>query len=303
MKPQQLQAFVAVANCMSIRGAARVLGVSPPAITKTMRELERELGAPLLDRSVAGVELTLFGKAFLLRARLLLDDMQRAKDEIAQLRDGQTGNLRVAVSGHLAETLAAPAFCAFKEKRRSINLRLREGTLSRMLTMLEDAQVDFIVSHVDPQEISGDFEAIPLFSVQLVVGLRSLHPLRRHRNLADLLDAEWILPGDEAGERFSSGLFSSQGLHIPERVMWCDSPVIASALVSRTDMIGLFIARKDNFTFRHHGIRQINLTKPLPTLQVCVIHHRGKELTPSGKQFVEAIRDAARSMNVECHDA
>ncbi|MFJ2992841.1 LysR family transcriptional regulator [Pandoraea sp. NPDC087047] len=302
MKPQQLQAFVAVANCMSIRGAARALGVSPPAITKTMRELERELDAPLLDRSVAGVELTLFGQAFLARARLLLDDMQRARDEIAQLRDGQTGNLRVAVSRHLAETVAAPAFCAFRAKRPSINLRLREATLSRMLAMLEKAQVDFVVSHVDPQEITGDVEAIPLFSVQLVVGLRNQHPLRRHRNLAALIDAEWILPGDEAGERFDSGLFRSQGLHVPQRVMWCDSPVIATELVSQTDMVGLFVFRKDNFLFRRHGIRQINLVKPLPTLQVCVIHHRGKELTPSGKQFVEAIKMVARDMDVDARD-
>ena len=48
MKPNQLHAFAAVAAQLSIRGAARVLGISQPAVTKIVRELEREVGAPLV---------------------------------------------------------------------------------------------------------------------------------------------------------------------------------------------------------------------------------------------------------------
>ena len=98
MKPNQLLAFVAVAEQMSIRGAARVLGISQPAVTKIVRELERVVGAPLVARSVKGVELTAYGEAFAPRARLLLADMRRARDEIAQIRDGATGKISVAVS-------------------------------------------------------------------------------------------------------------------------------------------------------------------------------------------------------------
>ena len=83
MKPNQLLAFVAVVEQMSIRGAARTLGISQPAVTKIVRELEREVGAPLVERSVKGVRLTPYGEAFAPRARLLLSDMRRARDEIS----------------------------------------------------------------------------------------------------------------------------------------------------------------------------------------------------------------------------
>ena len=63
MKPNQLHAFVAVVEQMSIRAAARVLGISQPAVTKIVRELEREVDAPLVERSVKGVRLTPFGEA------------------------------------------------------------------------------------------------------------------------------------------------------------------------------------------------------------------------------------------------
>ena len=56
MKPNQLHAFVAVVEQMSIRAAARVLGISQPAVTKIVRELEREVDAPLVERSVKGVQ-------------------------------------------------------------------------------------------------------------------------------------------------------------------------------------------------------------------------------------------------------
>ena len=58
MKPQQLRTFLAVAEHRSIHAAARALFVSQPAVTRTMRELERDLDVPLLRRSISGVELT-----------------------------------------------------------------------------------------------------------------------------------------------------------------------------------------------------------------------------------------------------
>jgi Bacterial regulatory helix-turn-helix protein, lysR family len=79
MKPNQLLAFVAVVDQMSIRGAARAIGISQPAVTKIVRELERELGVALVERA-RGVRLAPCGEAFAPRAWLLLADMQRARD-------------------------------------------------------------------------------------------------------------------------------------------------------------------------------------------------------------------------------
>jgi LysR family transcriptional regulator of abg operon len=178
MKPNQLHAFVAVVEQMSIRAAARVLGLSQPAVTKIVRELEREVGAPLVERSVKGVRLTEFGKAFAPRARLLLADMQRARDEIAQIRDGATGSVSMAVSASFALTVLPAAFKDFHTRLPAVDVQFSEAVLPWMLARLRDGFLDFAVAHVVPGTLDAQFEAVELFPVQLVVGMRERHPLR-----------------------------------------------------------------------------------------------------------------------------
>ena len=77
MRLQQLREFVAVAEAGSVRSASRALGVTQPALSKSVRQLENEVNAALFLRSASGVTLTPFGNAFLLRARLISAEMQR----------------------------------------------------------------------------------------------------------------------------------------------------------------------------------------------------------------------------------
>ncbi|MDX1375438.1 MAG: LysR family transcriptional regulator, partial [Burkholderiales bacterium] len=93
MRLTQIQQFLAVVDAGSIRGAARELGLSQPALTKSLRQLEDELGATLVTRSVRGAQATEFGRAFLARARAVSADLRRAREEIAQLRGAREGSL------------------------------------------------------------------------------------------------------------------------------------------------------------------------------------------------------------------
>ncbi|VWD40571.1 LysR family transcriptional regulator [Burkholderia lata] len=291
MKPNQLHAFVAVATELSIRGAARVLGVSAPAVTKIVRELEREIGAPLVERSVKGVELTEYGVALLPRARLLLDDMRRARDEITQLRDGRTGQLRIAVSASFAQTIFVPAYKLLRAQRPGVTVHVSEFGLGGMLSRLHDAQVDFAIMHVDPQALSEEFVSMPLGSVQLVLGASSRHPLRNRRRIRDFLEAEWALPGTDSDPlSATTKLFASIGLPVPTRVIQGDSITAALALVAQMNMVGFFVQPLAVDVFKRLGIRAVELDDPLPVLQVCVIHRRGSRLTPAALQFIECVK-------------
>ncbi|CAB3936853.1 LysR substrate-binding domain-containing protein [Achromobacter insolitus] len=292
MKPNQLHAFVAVATQRSIRAAARSLGVSAPAVTKIVRELERELDAPLVERSVKGIQLTDCGAALLPRARLLLDDLRRAREEVAQLRDGNAGQVRMAVSAAFAQTLFVPAFQRLRERRPGVSLHVSEAGPAGMLARLREPQVDFAVMHADPELLQDEFICLPLFPVRLVVGMRKQHPLRNRRSIRDLLDAEWALPGD-GGDPLSATtrLFAALDLPVPRRVVQGDSLSAALALVSQTDHIGLFIEPLAKAVFGKLGIRLLEPEDPLPILQVCVIHRRGSELTPAARQFIVCLRE------------
>lgn len=294
MKPNQLHAFVAVVEQMSIRAAARVLGISQPAVTKIVRELEREVGAPLVERSVKGVRLTQFGLAFAPRARLLLADMERARDEIAQIRDGATGSVSLAVSASFALTVLPAAFKDFHTRLPAVDVQFSEAVLPWMLARLRDGYLDFAVAHIVPGTLDPQFEALELFPVQLVVGLRERHPLRNARSLHDLYAAEWVLPGDDhGGTNAMAPLFTPLGLSPPTHVLQGHSVTVALALVGHMDLIGLFVEPLARLSFKRHGIRRVDVRETLPTLNVCVVRRRGQPSTPAAQHFIECIQRAS----------
>lgn len=295
MKPNQLHAFAAVAAQLSIRGAARVLGISQPAVTKIVRELEREVGAPLVERSVKGVRLTTYGQAFAPRARQLLEDMRRARDEIAQIRDGVRGRVALAVSTSFALTLLPPAFKEFHARLPSVDVHFSEAVLPAMLTQLLDGRLDFAVAHIVPGTLGPEFDSTELFQVQLVIGVRRRHPLRHVRSLLELHGAEWALPGDgEAARDAIAPLFAPMGLSPPARVVQGQSVTVALALVGHMDLVGMFVEPLESLAFRQHGVVRVALDEALPALRVCVIRRRGHALTPAAQQFVECIQRCAQ---------
>ena len=87
MKLHQLQALVASAETGSIRAAARSLGISQAAVTRALRELEAAEQLPLLIRAPEGISFTEYGKALLTHARLVLNQMEHAQNELARLRN------------------------------------------------------------------------------------------------------------------------------------------------------------------------------------------------------------------------
>ena len=95
MKLNALQALVAAIEEGSFRGAARRLGVSQPALTKTLRELELELSTTLVERSTRGVSPTLQGKVLYERALNVQRELAAATDAINQMGGNMVGTLSV----------------------------------------------------------------------------------------------------------------------------------------------------------------------------------------------------------------
>ena len=85
MKLNQLRNVGAIAEHGSLRGAARALGLAQPALTRSVQELEHELGTPLFERRKRGMTLTRAGEAFVRRANAILSDVRRAREEVEQI--------------------------------------------------------------------------------------------------------------------------------------------------------------------------------------------------------------------------
>src|SRR5690349_17457770 len=90
-----LRSFLAVARSGNLSAAARELAVSQPALTKSVRKLEQQVGVPLFERRARGMALTASGATLLTHARAIEAQCRVADGELDALARGQTGRIRV----------------------------------------------------------------------------------------------------------------------------------------------------------------------------------------------------------------
>ena len=127
MKLQHFRDLVAIAEHGSLRAAARYLGTAQPTLTRSLSELERELGAPLFERRSKGMFATPLGQAFVRRAIAILNDVRRAKDEFEQLRGNAVGSVAVGLSIAAHLRLLPKTLKQFRRSFPKVRLRIIEG--------------------------------------------------------------------------------------------------------------------------------------------------------------------------------
>ncbi len=116
INPGLLRAFVAVAEHGGFTAAARALGVSQPAVSRAVRELERSCGFELVERAPQGVRLTRAGESFLLNARDVIGAMRSADEAVTALGGLEHGRLHVGASTTIATYVLPPFIGRFLEE-------------------------------------------------------------------------------------------------------------------------------------------------------------------------------------------
>ncbi|MFF2545572.1 LysR family transcriptional regulator [Kitasatospora sp. NPDC058063] len=154
MELRQLQYFVTVAQHGSFTRAARLLHLTQPGVSSQIRQLERELGHRLLDRSGRTVRLTPVGEAVLPHARAALASAAAARRAAQEFGGLRRGHVRLGMVAGAALTPPsglgtipglATTLAAFRKEHPGIDFSLTEDTTARMLSALRDGRLDLAV--------------------------------------------------------------------------------------------------------------------------------------------------------------
>jgi DNA-binding transcriptional LysR family regulator len=225
MRLTQIRDFLAVVDAGSLRAAARELGVTQPALTKSMRQLEQELGAALVTRSVRGAVPTDAGRAFLARARAVSADLRRAREEIAQLGGAREGALAIGAAPGPALDLLPQALPRLRRRWREATIRVVDIAPPDVLPALRQGAIDLALSvRLGPlAEPASDCVVHPLYEIQPTIIARRGHPLAGARRLAELLDAEWIRTGPAGITPALPQALEAVGLPAPRHRIDCQS--------------------------------------------------------------------------------
>lgn len=190
---QALRTFVEVARRQGFTRASETLHVTQPAISKTIRALEEELGTPLLVRERRRVTLTDAGRLVLERAQGVLDALRVIEEEVVELSALRRGRLRLGMPPIVGVTFFPRLLAEFHRAHPGIVLELREEGSHHIekLVANRDLDVGAVVLPTD-EKIFG---TLPFVSDELAVVLHPAHPLARRRTLAlrDLRDSSFVL--------------------------------------------------------------------------------------------------------------
>src|SRR6478752_8337361 len=143
MELRHLRYFVAVAEEMHFGRAAERLRIAQPPLSRQIRDLEREIGAPLFERVPRGVDLTPAGSAFLPEARLTLSQAERAQRTAQRAAKGETGRLRVGFVDAATHSGVLPNVLSFfRMHLPSIGLSLFEMDSMQQTDALREGRID-----------------------------------------------------------------------------------------------------------------------------------------------------------------
>jgi len=179
---RQIEGFLAVAETLSFTRAADRLGMTQPAFSQLIRELESSLGLSLLDRTTRRVRVSAAGKSLLDRMRrgvAELDDACRYAQAMARL---ETGELTLAVLPSFASGVVLRALSTFRDRYPEMGIRIVEEHNAQILAKLAGYEVELAIgSQMDsPHELA--FE--PFMTDELVCVLPAGHPLAQQDQIA-----------------------------------------------------------------------------------------------------------------------
>ena len=289
MKNSQINALVKIAEAGSIRAAARQMNLSQSALTRAMRELEEEVGAELIMRSYRGVTFTPAGNAVLKRARLILETIDRALDEVRQITGGSGAKVTIGVTPVIATTLLPLIYRQFIQTMPDAELTLSEGLLTGIVPELLEGRLDFGVAIATQEELPQELVFNPLFDIDCCAAGRTGHPLSGQTNWTTLANGRWILnltPGSSASYLLS--WLDQQGLPKPERLVKCSSTLLMLEMMRRTDLIGFgpSLVLKDSLASA--GLVTFDIEPAAPQISLGIVRVRGVPITPAA-QFLETL--------------
>ncbi len=294
MKLVQLNHLIAIAELGGLRRAARHLGIAQPAITRSIRDLEHELGATLFERTATGMMLTPIGEAFVRRSTAVRLELDRARDEVQQLKGISTGTVSIGLSTAPHVSMLPMVIGPFRRRYPNVLLRITEGLFPAMEADIRSGALDFYVGPLSEDNLPAEYSSEKLFENRRVVLGRRGHPLARATSLAELVDAHWVSTSvtmDSGAEL--SPLFQRHGLPEPVIAIHVQSALSMITVTAASDILAMLPQQWLRFVRTSRLLAHIKVEEELAAPTICLVSRSRFPLTPIAQHLGDLFRRSA----------
>lgn len=215
MDIRQLKQFLAVLEEGSLGRAAAVLNISEPALSKSIRELERTLQVRLMDRYPKGMSPTVFGLALAEHAKIIRAELTHAVQYLNELKGTTKGHVAIGTGPSYARSILPAAITRLLGRRQGVHVTVHEGLTDKLLPGVLTGELDFVIMTLnmaapDPKLV---FEPGAGTDRYVVVGHHG-HPLANgpKPTLGALLDYPWVLARRQDRPRHLEQVLAAAGV-------------------------------------------------------------------------------------------
>jgi DNA-binding transcriptional LysR family regulator len=203
MNFRHIRAFIAVAEELHFRRAAKRLHIEQSPLSRTIRKLEADLGVALLQRTMSGVSLTRAGETFLKDARRIMLAVEQGEARARAAAAGYEGMLCIALSGDIGRVRLSTLLALCRQEAPQVSIRLCEVSLVQLQDGLNTGLFDAGLAMAD--EVDGGINIAPVWEDPFVVALPARHPLLAFKEvpLAEVVSYPLVLCDPRACEACS----------------------------------------------------------------------------------------------------
>ncbi len=296
LKVQHLITLASVGRHRNAHRAAKELGLSQPAVSKIIREVEDIFAVPLFDRGRSGMQPNSVGEALIARAVALLNDLSHLRSDVAAIAAGEIGHLRLGVIAYLAPAVISETLRSFTSHNVLLTLDIHEGTTAPLVGQLMRRELDCVIGrYVSENEHEVDQQI--LYHQQFAVVVSAGHPMLAPGVPDDLAATRgygWIVPPSRTAARQAlSALFMKTDLEPPRVHIETSSLEIIKASLLDSTLIGILPTEIARHFSQSAALTILPFAIDYRPAPVTLIRRRGEPSPPSLERFCRTVIDVA----------
>jgi DNA-binding transcriptional LysR family regulator len=290
---RQLRAFIAVTQQGSFTAAARQMSLTQSAVSALVRELEQQLGLPVLERTTRRVTLTGAGEHLLQLAERVLRDVEMAVTEAKSLLDKTRGRVVIAASPLASATLLPDMIAAFSRDYPRISIELHDVLTDQILHLVRTGSADIGVGTFQRSPTELELSTLYEDTIGVIVPVSSPLAGRRTLRWRDLEGEQTIvLSRASAFRALIDELLAKQSISMPPPRFEVGYMGTAVALAEAGLGISI-LPQRAAALIRSRGACFRRLTSPVVSRAATLVTRAGRTLSPAAAAFAEHLTRAS----------
>lgn len=288
LRMRQIALMLAIQEQRTLRGAAAHLGLSQPAATKMLHELEDALGIRLFERVGRGLQLNEAGERVTDYFKNLRGSMEALNRELGELRQGSAGRLAVGSIMAASPGRLTQALLDIKRERPLLSIEVAVDTSDRLLAQLREGVLEVLIGRMtDEHQRECLFRAIDDEALAVVASIS--HPLARERRISlnTLQGYGWVLqPPGSPMRALIDQEFRAHGLAMPRGLIETGSMLTSINLVRSSQMVTVLPATVASYQAEHGLLRILRYPLQRRLEAYGSIVHKDRPLSQAARQFL-----------------